>query len=108
MLGQRVLIAVIGIPLLVAIVGFGPAWLFVGLVVVLALVGQWELYRMFARVGVTADGACSANAGAAMHKITASSRALATPVMMASSEENGTACIALHNDLSLHGLTAGS
>ncbi len=55
MLLQRLLIAAVGIPLLVAVVGFGPPWLFVGLVLGVVLVGQWELYRMFARVGVAAD-----------------------------------------------------
>lgn len=57
MLLQRLLIAAVGIPLLVAVVGFGPAWLFVGLVLAVVLVGQWELYRMFGRVGVAADAA---------------------------------------------------
>jgi len=54
---QRFLIAAVGIPLLVAVVGFGPAWLYAGLVLAVVLVGQWELYRMFARVGVAADAA---------------------------------------------------
>jgi phosphatidate cytidylyltransferase len=54
-LGQRVLTAVVGIPLLVAVVGWAPAWLFAGVVTALALLAQWELYRMFARVGVQAD-----------------------------------------------------
>ncbi len=54
-LRQRVFTAVLGIPLIVAVVGFGPSWLFVGLILTLVLVGQWELYRMFARVGVRAD-----------------------------------------------------
>ena len=55
MLAQRVLTAVVGIPLLVAVVGFAPSWLFAGLILALALVSQWELYRMFARVGVVAE-----------------------------------------------------
>jgi phosphatidate cytidylyltransferase len=54
-LGQRVVIAAAGIPLVGTVVLFGPSWLFVGLILALALVGQWELYRMFARVGVRAD-----------------------------------------------------
>ncbi len=48
-------IAVVGIPLVVIVVAFGPSWLFTGLILGLVLVGQWELYRMFARVGVRAD-----------------------------------------------------
>jgi phosphatidate cytidylyltransferase len=54
-LGQRLAVAAVGIPILLAIVGLGPPWLFAGLVLLLVLVGQWELYRMFAHVGVTAD-----------------------------------------------------
>ena len=54
-LAQRAAIAAVGIPLVVTIVAFGPAWLFTGLVLGLVLIGQWELYRMFARVGVRAD-----------------------------------------------------
>jgi phosphatidate cytidylyltransferase len=56
LLTQRVVIAVVGIPLVVVVVAFGPSWLFTGLILALVLVGQWELYRMFARVGVRADG----------------------------------------------------
>jgi phosphatidate cytidylyltransferase len=54
-LAQRVLFAVVAIPLMVAVVGYAPAWLFVALVLGLVLIAQWELYRMFARVGVAAD-----------------------------------------------------
>ena len=53
MLRQRVGFAVAAIPVVVGIVGFAPRWLFVSLVLLLVLVAQWELYRMFARVGVT-------------------------------------------------------
>jgi phosphatidate cytidylyltransferase len=54
-LAQRVLTAVVGIPLLVVLVTFGPSWLYAAVILALVLVGQWELYRMFARVGVVAD-----------------------------------------------------
>jgi phosphatidate cytidylyltransferase len=54
-LGQRVAFAVGAIPAVVALVGYAPRWLFVAFVLLLAMVAQWELYRMFARVGVTAD-----------------------------------------------------
>lgn len=54
MLAQRILSAVVAVPLLVAIITFAPRWLFVGFVLVLVLVAQWELYRMFVRVGVLA------------------------------------------------------
>ena len=55
MLAQRLLSAVVCIPLLVALVALAPAWLFVALIVGLVLVAQGELYRMFAVVGVEAD-----------------------------------------------------
>jgi phosphatidate cytidylyltransferase len=54
-LAQRVVIAAAGIPLVVTVVALGPSWLFTGLILALVLVGQWELYRMFTRVGVRAD-----------------------------------------------------
>ena len=54
-LGQRVVTAVVAIPLVVVAIDLGPSWLFVGLILVLVLVGQLELYQMFARVGVRAD-----------------------------------------------------
>ncbi|HEV8308857.1 MAG TPA: phosphatidate cytidylyltransferase [Methylomirabilota bacterium] len=57
MLAQRALLAVVAIPLIVALVWLAPAWLFAAFVLVLALVAQWELYRMFARVGVAAEQA---------------------------------------------------
>jgi phosphatidate cytidylyltransferase len=55
MLRQRVVFAVAAVPLVVALVGFAPRWLFVAFVLLLVLVAQGELYRMFARVGVAAD-----------------------------------------------------
>src|SRR5262249_27216155 len=54
-LGQRVATAVVAIPLVVMTIALGPSWLYAGLILALVLVGQWELYRMFARVGVRAD-----------------------------------------------------
>ena len=54
-LAQRVLFAAVAIPVMVAVVGYAPAWLFVAVVLGLVLIAQWELYRMFARVGVAAD-----------------------------------------------------
>ena len=54
---QRVLSAAVGIPVLLAVVLWSPSRLFAGLVVVLALRAQWELYRMFAAVSVEADRA---------------------------------------------------
>ena len=55
MLTQRVLSALVGIPLLVALVGWGPPWLFAAFVLVVAVGAQLELYRMFGEAGVEAD-----------------------------------------------------
>ena len=55
MLAQRVLSALVGIPALVALVVWGPAWLFTLLVLMLAVGAQLELYRMFQAAGVEAD-----------------------------------------------------
>lgn len=55
MLVPRVLSAVVGLPLLVAVVAWGPAWLFTALVLVMALGAQLELYRMFGGLGIEAD-----------------------------------------------------
>jgi phosphatidate cytidylyltransferase len=54
-LTQRVLSALVGIPLLVALVYWGPPWLFAAFVLVFAVGAQLELYRMFGEAGVEAD-----------------------------------------------------
>ena len=43
MLAQRLLSALVGIPLLIALVGWGPAWLFTGVVLLFAMGAQLEL-----------------------------------------------------------------
>lgn len=63
---RRVLSAAVGVPLVAVLVGWGPAWLFAGLVFVVALGAQWELYRMFASVGVDADRRAGLALGAAV------------------------------------------
>jgi phosphatidate cytidylyltransferase len=45
MLRHRILTAVIGLPLLIAIIWFGEPW-FTILIVVMATLGSWEFYRM--------------------------------------------------------------
>ncbi len=55
MLAQRVLSAVVGIPILVALVAWGPLWLFMAVVLLFTTGAQLELYRMFAAAGVEAD-----------------------------------------------------
>jgi phosphatidate cytidylyltransferase len=54
-LAKRLLTAAVAIPLLIGLVSWAPRPLFVAVILVLALLGQWELYHMFARVGVRAE-----------------------------------------------------
>jgi len=54
-LSQRILTAVVGVPVLVACVGWAPGWLFTVLALGLTAGAQWELYSMFVHVGVLAD-----------------------------------------------------
>ena len=55
MLAQRLLSALVGIPAVIALVVWGPSWLYTAFVLLLALASQLELYRMFAGAGVEAD-----------------------------------------------------
>jgi phosphatidate cytidylyltransferase len=54
-LAQRVLSAVAAIPVLVALVVWGPPWLFTVVVLLMAAGAQLELYRMFGAAGIEAD-----------------------------------------------------
>jgi phosphatidate cytidylyltransferase len=54
-LAQRLLSALVGIPAVIALVVWGPTWLYTAFVLLLALASQLELYRMFAGAGVEAD-----------------------------------------------------
>jgi phosphatidate cytidylyltransferase len=54
-LAQRLLSALVGIPVTIALVAWGPAWLYTVLVLLLALGSQLELYQMFAGAGIQAD-----------------------------------------------------
>ena len=54
-LARRLLSAVVGVPLVALLIWLDqPRWPFVLFVLALAAVAQWELYRMFRRVGVEA------------------------------------------------------
>jgi phosphatidate cytidylyltransferase len=77
-LAQRVLSAVVGIPLVVALVAWGPAWLYTALVLALALGAQLELYQMFRAVGVEADR----GAGLALGALVVLAFAAARPVLL--------------------------
>ncbi len=63
-LAQRLLIAAVGIPLIAAVVLLAPRWLFVAVVLAAVLRGQWELYAMFAGVGVRAGRGAGLGLGA--------------------------------------------
>jgi phosphatidate cytidylyltransferase len=65
-LAQRVVSAAVGIPAVVAVILWAPAWLFTALVLALAAGAQLELYRMFGAVGVQADRAAGIALGAAV------------------------------------------
>jgi phosphatidate cytidylyltransferase len=54
---HRILTSVLAIPALVALVLWGPAWLYVAVLLATALRAQAEIYAMFAQVGVVADRA---------------------------------------------------
>src|SRR5262249_58356614 len=45
----------VGIPTVIALLIWGPAWLYTVVILLLALGAQLELYRMFAAAGVEAD-----------------------------------------------------
>jgi phosphatidate cytidylyltransferase len=84
-LAQRVLSAAVGIPVVGAAVGLGPAWLFAVFIGALAAAAQLELYRMFERVGVTANrGAGVALGGAVVlaFALTTPSRPWLLPLVM--------------------------
>lgn len=51
---RRILSAVLLLPLLVAVVVWGPPWVFATVVLGVGALGQWELIRMFRRAGIEA------------------------------------------------------
>ena len=78
MLAQRLLSALVGIPAVIALVVWGPAWLYTAFVLFLALGSQLELYRMFAGAGVEADQ----GAGLALGALVVLAFAAAQPVLL--------------------------
>lgn len=82
MLAQRVLSALVGIPALVALVAWGPAWLFTILVLLLAIGAQLELYRMFAEAGVEADRVAGLVLGALVVLAFAAGRPILLPLAL--------------------------
>ena len=78
MLAQRLLSALVGIPVLIALVLWGPAWLFTVVVLLFAIGAQLELYGMFAAAGVEADR----SAGLALGALVVLAFAAARPVLL--------------------------
>jgi phosphatidate cytidylyltransferase len=81
-LAQRVLSAFVGIPVLVGVVVWGPPWLFTVLMLVLAMVAQLELYRMFGEAGVDADRAVGLLLGALVVLAFAAGRPVLLPLAL--------------------------
>jgi phosphatidate cytidylyltransferase len=81
-LAQRVLSALVGIPVLVALVVWAPAWLFAVLVLLLAVGAQLELYSMFADAGVEADRAAGLVLGALVVLAFAAGRPVLLPLAL--------------------------
>jgi phosphatidate cytidylyltransferase len=81
-LAQRVLSALVGIPAVVAVVAWGPGWLFTGLVLALALGAQLELYRMFGAAGVGADRAVGSVLGGVVVLAFAADRPVLLPLAL--------------------------
>jgi phosphatidate cytidylyltransferase len=81
-LAQRVLSAIVGIPVLVAIVLWGPAWLYAGVVLAFALGAQSELYGMFRAAGVEADRGAGLALGALVVAAFAADRPVLLPLAL--------------------------
>ena len=64
MIGRRVLSGAVFLLLFVPMVKLAPVWVFHLFVVLLVVVGQWELYRMFRRLGVSVYSGVGMLAGA--------------------------------------------
>ena len=82
MLAQRLLSALVGIPALVGLIVWGPPWLFTGLVLLLALIAQLELYRMFGEAGIEADRAVGLALGALVVLAFAAGRPVLLPLAL--------------------------
>jgi phosphatidate cytidylyltransferase len=81
-LAQRILSALVGIPVLIALVAWGPAWLFTAVVLLFALGAQLELYRMFGDAGVRADRGAGLALGAFVVLAFAADRPVLLPLAL--------------------------
>jgi phosphatidate cytidylyltransferase len=77
-LAQRLLSALVGIPTVIALVLWGPAWLYTAVVLLFAIGAQLELYRMFAGAGIQADE----GAGLALGALVVLAFAASQPVLL--------------------------
>ena len=82
MLVQRILSALVGIPATVALIAWGPAWLFTLVVLAFAVAGQMELYRMFGAAGIEADRGAGLALGALVVLAFAADRPVALPLAL--------------------------
>ena len=82
MLAQRVLSALVGIPVLIALVVWAPAWMFTAVVLLFALGAQLELYRMFAAAGIEADSGAGLALGALVVLAFAADRPVLLPLAL--------------------------
>jgi phosphatidate cytidylyltransferase len=81
-LAQRVLSALVGIPAVVLVVLWGPAWLYTLLVLAFALGAQRELYEMFRAVRVDADRGAGLALGALVVLAFAADRPVLLPLAL--------------------------
>jgi phosphatidate cytidylyltransferase len=81
-LAQRLLSALVGIPTVIALVVWGPAWLYTAVVLLLALGAQLELYRMFAGAGIEADQGAGLVLGALVVLAFAASQPVLLPLAL--------------------------
>lgn len=82
MLAQRVLSALVGIPVIALLVVWGPPWLYALFVLALAVGAQLELYAMFRAVGVDADRRAGVALGALVVLAFATDRPVVLPLAL--------------------------
>jgi phosphatidate cytidylyltransferase len=81
-LAQRVLSALVGIPVFIALVVWAPAWAFTAVVLLFAMGAQLELYGMFAAAGIEADRVAGLLLGALVVLAFAADRPVLLPLAL--------------------------
>jgi len=105
-LAHRLLSALIGIPVTIALVAWAPTWLYTAFVLLLAVGCQLELYRMFAGAGIEADQAAGLVLGALVVLAFAASQPVLLPLTLSISVVVVVA-LGLRRDLKAEGAWAG-